>query len=72
MTSISAGFFRRIEELKRIFQLADSDKSGAVSREELTAVLDVEASGSPKLKVFLGKVASSMGLDLSQVSAGYN
>lgn len=64
--TFSKGFFRRMAELKRIFQLADVDGSGEVSREELTAVLDEKASGSPELKAFLNKIATGMGLDLSQ------
>lgn len=64
--TFSAGFFRRLEELKKIFLLADSDHSGCVSREELTALLDERASASADLKVFLNKVATSLGLVISQ------
>lgn len=64
--TFSAGFFRRLDELKKIFTLADSDRSGSVSREELTALLDERASASPDLKAFLNKVAASLGLVVSQ------
>jgi Ca2+-binding EF-hand superfamily protein len=64
--TFSQGFFRRLDELRRIFTLADSDKSGMVSREELTALLDERASASPELKDFLNKVATSLGLVVTQ------
>jgi Ca2+-binding EF-hand superfamily protein len=64
--TFTQGFFRRLEELRRIFTLADSDKSGQVSREELTALLDERASASPELKTFLNKVAASLGLVVAQ------
>ena len=64
--TFSSGFFRRLDELRRIFTLADSDKSGMVSREELTALLDERASSSPQLKSFLSKVAQGLGLVVSQ------
>ena len=60
--TFSKGFFRRIEDLKRIFTLADSDHSGCVSREELALLLDERSSSSPELKVFLNKVATSVGI----------
>ena len=61
----SASFFRHIEELKRLFEDADIDKSGAVSREELTACL--ESGGcTAELKGFLNKIAYKIGLDVSQ------
>eukprot|EP01038_Epipyxis_sp_PR26KG_P011939 gene11939-15981_t len=59
-------FNNRLSELKLIFSLADSDKSGLVSREELTALLDECASNMPHLKSFLNKSAKSLGLDLTQ------
>ena len=64
--TFSSGFFRRLDELRRIFTLADSDKSGMVSREELTALLDERASSSPQLNSFLSKVAQGLGLVVSQ------
>jgi Ca2+-binding EF-hand superfamily protein len=64
--TFSQGFFRRIEELRRIFVMADSDRSGNVSREELTAVLDEKASSSPELRAFLNKAAVGLGLDVAQ------
>lgn len=64
--TFTQGFFRRIEELRRIFTIADSDKSGLVSREELTLLLDERASTSPELKNFLNKVAASVGIVVSQ------
>lgn len=66
--SFSETYYRRVEELKKIFQLADSDGSGQVGREELAAILD-DRTGGPsgsELKAFLRKVASSFGLDISQ------
>ena len=64
--TFSEGFFKRMEELKKIFNMADKDKSGVVSREELNAALDEQASGLKSLRAFLDKVAMSKGLDLSQ------
>lgn len=64
--TFSKGFFRRMEELKEIFVLADRDGCGQISREELAAFLDERASSSVELKTFIGKVANSLGIDLSQ------
>ena len=52
--TFSKGFFKRLAELKRLFMQADADRSGMVSREELAAVLDEHAQGSPALRVFMG------------------
>jgi hypothetical protein len=66
----SDSFFKHIEELKRIFQQADADQSGAVSREELIAALGDTGPGScsAELKAFLTKVAQKVGLE---VGLGY-
>ena len=62
----SKQFFRRFEELKRLFLVADTDHSGIVSREELAAVLDDHAAGNKPLKEFLGKAARGLGIDITQ------
>lgn len=64
----SASFFKHMDDLKLIFQLADPDSSGGVTRDELAAVLDESGSAacSPELKSFLQKVAVKVGLDIAQ------
>lgn len=62
----SDSFFQQMNELKNVFKLADSDKSGSVSREELSAALDDKISSSVELKKFLSKVASIRGIDVSR------
>ncbi len=62
----SKQFFRRFEELKRLFVLADTDHSGEVGREELAALMDDYAAGNKPLKEFLGKAAKGLGIDISQ------
>ncbi len=64
--TFSESFFKRIEDLRKIFVVADTDKSGAVGKEELAAILDDKASSSSDLRSFLKKVATSIGLDVSQ------
>ena len=64
--TFSKEFFQRLEELKKIFQLADKDRSGQVDREELTAVFDEKVSDSKALQVFLQQIASAKEIDLSQ------
>ena len=64
--TFSESFFKRIEDLRKIFVVADTDKSGAVGKEELAAILDDKASSSNDLRLFLKKVATSIGLDVSQ------
>lgn len=61
-------FFKRLDELKRIYNIADKDKSGSVSREELNAILDEQLSDKNyrPLQLFLQRIALSKGLDLSQ------
>ena len=58
-------FLKRIEELKKMFSLADSDRSGFVDREELLLVLDEKASGNADLRDFLKKVALSIGVSIA-------
>eukprot|EP01033_Poteriospumella_lacustris_P002248 gene2248-1646_t len=57
--TFSASFFQRIEELKRLFAIADRDRSGRVDREELTAILNDRVEDSAPLKVFLDRIVSS-------------
>eukprot|EP00595_Chromulina_sp_UTEXLB2642_P002594 CAMPEP_0196767890 /NCGR_PEP_ID=MMETSP1095-20130614/42081_1 /TAXON_ID=96789 ORGANISM="Chromulina nebulosa, Strain UTEXLB2642" /NCGR_SAMPLE_ID=MMETSP1095 /ASSEMBLY_ACC=CAM_ASM_000446 /LENGTH=929 /DNA_ID=CAMNT_0042136685 /DNA_START=1108 /DNA_END=3894 /DNA_ORIENTATION=- len=64
--NFSRSFFKRLDELKKVFQLADTDRSGQVDREELLAILDENASSSNELKKFLDKAASNMGINVSQ------
>lgn len=60
----SETFFKRLQDLRRLFDQADSDGSGCVDRDEL--VRAVEERDSPSLKQFLHKKAASMGVDISQ------
>ena len=64
----SSSFFKHIDELKSIFTIADTDKSGSVNREELAAALDDSGTGSCslELRAYLLKVASKIGLDVTQ------
>jgi Ca2+-binding EF-hand superfamily protein len=64
----SSSFFKHIDELKNIFNQADSDKSGNVSREELAVAFEDSGPGScsSELKLFLHKVALKIGLDVTQ------
>jgi Ca2+-binding EF-hand superfamily protein len=64
--TFSKEFFQRMEELKKIFQLADKDRSGSVDREELTAIFDDKVTDSKLLQSFLHQIAASKELDLSQ------
>jgi hypothetical protein len=64
-------FFERLTELKRIFAIADKDKSNTVDREELAAILDEKLSSSSgkdtdHLITFLSQIASAKGIDLKQ------
>lgn len=64
----SSSFFKHIDELKSIFTNADTDNSGSVNREELAAALDDSGKGSCslELRAYLLKVASKIGLDVTQ------
>lgn len=56
--TFSPTFFQRLEELKRMFNLADRDKSGRVDREELTAILNDRVEDSAPLKNFLDRIVA--------------
>ena len=58
----SAFFLKRQADLKKLFSLVDSDRSGSVSREELAAVLDEKCSSVPELKAFLDKAKAKFGV----------
>jgi Ca2+-binding EF-hand superfamily protein len=62
----SEQFFKRLAELKRVFQSADSDQSGWISRSELIEAVTNGAADFPALGLFLRKAAAGMGLDVSQ------
>lgn len=68
--TFSKGFFQRMEELKKIFVLADKDNSKMVSREELASVLDEKASDTPELRKFLDKIVTSKGLEVNTELGG--
>jgi Ca2+-binding EF-hand superfamily protein len=54
--TFSANFFQRIEELKKLFLIADRDHSGRVDREELTAILNDRVEDTAPLKLFLDRI----------------
>jgi Ca2+-binding EF-hand superfamily protein len=54
--TFTANFFQRIEELKKLFLIADRDHSGRVDREELTAILNDRVEDSAPLKLFLDRI----------------
>ena len=62
-----AMFTKRMDDLRRIFELADADGSGTVSREELAAILDAEVSSSPELLSLMRKTLAKYGLDPKHV-----
>ena len=78
----SKGFNARLAELRRIFDAADSDRGGSVSRKELAAILDGESEGDVKasrdggmkykpllgneLRNFLAGIAADCGIDPDQ------
>lgn len=78
----SKGFNARLDELRRIFDTADTDKGGSVSRKELAAILDGESEGDIKasrdgsvrakplvgaeLRAFLAGIAADCGIDPDQ------
>lgn len=64
--SFSENYARRMAELKKIFEIADNDGTGVISREELVAALDERASSNGELKAFLKQIAGNIGIDLSQ------
>ena len=54
----SAGFFKALAELRRLFVLADSSKDGQVSREELLHAL--ERPSSPELQTLINKAMKTL------------
>ena len=64
--SFSENYARRMAELKKLFEVADADGAGIISREELVAALDEKATSNGELRAFLKQIAANIGLDLSQ------
>jgi len=62
--TFSETFFKRLQDLRKLFDAADGDKTGVVCRDELVRALDER--DSPSLRSFLEKRAVSLGVDLSQ------
>ena len=54
----SAGFFKALGELRKLFDLADSSKDGQVSREELLHAL--ERPSSPELQILINKAMKTL------------
>ena len=57
--TFSPSFFKCLEELRRVFNLADADKTGTVERDELAAVLQEKYDSSNTIATFLRKVQAS-------------
>ena len=60
--TFTPAFFKCLEELKKMFSNADSDKSGQVDREELSAALTEKAEASKTIQSFLKKIQKSLGV----------
>lgn len=56
-------FLYQMEQLKKLFELADSDGSNCISREELLAIFHDNESSNPDLFAMLRKVLAKKGLD---------
>jgi Ca2+-binding EF-hand superfamily protein len=59
----SNNFLYQMEQLKKLFELADSDGSNCISREELLAIFSDHESSNPELFAMLRKVLIKKGLD---------
>ena len=59
----SHNFLYQMEQLKKLFELADSDGSNCISREELLAIFHDHESSNPELFGMLRKVLAKKGLD---------
>mmetsp|Transcript_28821 Transcript_28821/g.48622 ORF Transcript_28821/g.48622 Transcript_28821/m.48622 type:complete len:1741 (+) Transcript_28821:136-5358(+) len=59
----SNNFLYQMEQLKKLFELADSDGSNCISREELLAIFHDHESSNPELFTMLRKVLMKKGLD---------
>lgn len=59
----SKNFEYQMKELKKLFDLADSDGSNYISREELLAIFHENESSNPELFAMLRKVLKKKGLD---------
>lgn len=64
----SAMFRQRMDDLKRIFDLADKDDSGSVTRDELIKLLDEEVTTSPELMTMMRKSLAKYGIDPKYVT----
>jgi uncharacterized membrane protein len=56
-----------MKELEAIFNIADGNKSGTVSREELSLVFDERVQSSPELLKMLYKILQKEGIDSKNV-----
>ena len=59
----SRNFLYQMEQLKKLFELADSDGSNCISREELLAIFHDHESSNPELFATLRKVLVKKGID---------
>jgi Ca2+-binding EF-hand superfamily protein len=65
----SKTFFHQLQQLKKIFDLADSDRSGVVSREELIAIfVDQTNNTMADLMKMIRKVLIKRGVNPDHVS----
>ena len=60
-------FLQQMQQLKKIFELADSDESGQVSREELGLIFSDLAQSNPELIRMVKKVLTKKGMNPEQV-----
>lgn len=66
------GFLRREDELRALFRDADSDGSGAVSREELRRLTDDGLDARAEIRAFLVKLSGKLGLDEDSLGAVFD
>lgn len=68
----SSTFLHQLQQLKKIFDLADTDRSGMVSREELIAIFADQASSTlTDLMSMIRKVLIKKGVNPDQVSFSF-
>lgn len=68
--AFSETFFRRMEELRRLFNSIDLDHSGYVCKEEMATALEAKSGNSSVLRNFLTKKAENIGIDISRGYSG--
>lgn len=62
-------FMYQMQQLKKLFELADADGSGEVSREELALIFTDNAESNPELMRMLKKVLVKRGMNPDNVSS---